>query len=138
MIVVGAVLIVAGGVTWFVVKDQLGAEKITVSDDAAHFAGEKVDGPLTAFAEANAIREHALTAGGGKTYAELPQDDPARSTVMTASFLRASLFTSVVSFGVAAFAVRHGDPHGDDRLCPATQLARLMQVSSRPAAVVTA
>ena len=33
---------------------------------------------------------------------ELPQDDPNRDSVMTASFLRASLFTSVVAFGVAA------------------------------------
>ena len=31
-----------------------------------------------------------------------------RDTVMTASFLRASLFTSVVSFGVAAFAAGVG------------------------------
>ena len=42
--------------------------------------------------------------GKGKTYAELPQDDPNRDTVMTASFLQASLFTSVVAFGVAAMA----------------------------------
>ena len=37
--------------------------------------------------------------------AELPQDDPTRETVMNGSFLRASLFTSVVSFGVAAMAM---------------------------------
>ena len=35
------------------------------------------------------------------TYAELDRDDPTRETVMDASFLRASLFTSVVAFGVA-------------------------------------
>jgi hypothetical protein len=39
------------------------------------------------------------TAPGGKTYAELAPDDPNRTTVMTASFLRASLFASVVSSG---------------------------------------
>jgi hypothetical protein len=54
------------------------------------------------------IKEHALDIGGGKTYAELPQDDPARDTVMTASFLRASLFTSVVAFGVAALVAGLG------------------------------
>ena len=43
-----------------------------------------------------------------KTYAELPQDDPNRNTVMTASFLQASLFTSVVAFGVAFMAVGMG------------------------------
>ena len=61
-------------------------------------------GPFSAYAEAEAINDHALAASGGLTYAELDQDDPTRETVMTASFLRASLFTSVVAFGVAFFA----------------------------------
>ena len=47
------------------------------------------------------VEHHALEASGGKTYAELDKDDPVRATMMNASFLRASLFTSVVSFGVA-------------------------------------
>ena len=108
VIAAGAILIVAGVMTWFVVRDQLADEKITVSDDADYFAGDEVDGPLTAFSQADTINHHALEASGGKTYAELDQDDPACQTVMTASFLRASLFTSVVSFGVAAFAAGIG------------------------------
>jgi len=104
VIVAGAVFAVAGVVTWFVVRDQLADENITVSDDADNFAGEPVDGPLTAYAQANTIERHGLEASDGLTYAELAQDDPRRDTVMTASFLRASLFTSVVAFGVAAFA----------------------------------
>jgi hypothetical protein len=75
-----------------------------VSDDADRFAGDDVDGPFTAYAQADVINDHALEETGGLTYAQLDQDDPRRDTVMTASFLRASLFTSVVSFGVAAFA----------------------------------
>jgi hypothetical protein len=104
VIVAGAVMSVAGLVTWFVVRDQLADENITVSDDADNFAGDPVDGPFTAYAEANTIERHALEASDGLTYAELPQDDPRRDTVMTASFLRSSLFTSVVAFGVAVFA----------------------------------
>jgi len=104
VIIAGVILIAAGAVTWFVVADQLGNEHIVVSDDASHFAGSDVQDPLTAYAQANTIRKHALEASGGKTYAQLAQDDPVRQTVMTASFLRVSLFTSVVSFGVAAFA----------------------------------
>src|SRR5262245_42464229 len=100
----GLILLVAGAFTWYVVRDQLSDEKITVSDDADHFAGDPVDGPLTAYAQADVINEHALEETDGLTYAQLDQDDPRRDTVMTASFLRASLFTSVVSFGVAAFA----------------------------------
>jgi hypothetical protein len=100
----GLILVVAGAFTWYVVRDQLSDEKITVSDDADHFGGDPVDGPLTAYAQADVINEHALEETGGLTYAQLDRDDPRRENVMTASFLRASLFTSVVSFGVAAFA----------------------------------
>src|SRR4051794_16734987 len=101
-IVVGIVAFVAGIVVYGVVRHELAAEKITVSADAPFLAGKDVKGPFTAYAEAMAISDHALEAGGGKTYAELPQDNPARQTVVTADFLQASLFTSVVAFGVAA------------------------------------
>ena len=100
----GVILLVAGALTWFVVRDQLSDEKITVSEDADHFGGEKVDGPFTAYAEADIINEHALDETDGLTYAQLERDDPRRETAVTASFLRASLYTSVVAFGVAAFA----------------------------------
>jgi hypothetical protein len=108
IMVAGVILLGAGIATWFTVRDQLSDEKITVSDDADHFAGDKVDGPFTAYEEAQTIEKHALAESGGQTYAQLPQDDPRRQTVMTASFLRASLFTSVVAFGVAALAAGLG------------------------------
>jgi hypothetical protein len=106
--VAGVIMIVAGVVTWFIVKRELKDEHITVSEDAKNFAGDPVDGPLTAYSQAMVIKEHALEIGGGKTYAELPQDDPKRATVQSAAFLRASLFTSVVSFGVAALVAGLG------------------------------
>lgn len=104
VIVAGAVLIATGIFTWFNVSNHLADENITVSDDAERFAGEQVDGPLTAYEQASVIDEHAREATGGKTYAELGREDPARQTAMTASFLRASLYTSVVAFGVALMA----------------------------------
>jgi hypothetical protein len=104
VIIMGIIFAVAGVVTWFAVRSQLAAENITVSDDAKYFSGDKVEGPFTAYVQADTINKHALEATGGKTYAELGQDDPARQTAMTASFLRASLYTSVVAFGVAALA----------------------------------
>ncbi len=108
VIVAGAIMSIAGVTTWFTVQGQLKNENIVVSEDADAFAGQEVAGPFTAYAEAALINKHAMEASGGKTYAELPRDDPNRQTVMTASFLRASLFTSVVSFGVAAMAVGLG------------------------------
>ena len=102
--VVGVIFAVAGVTTYILVANELAAEKITVSDDAAYFAGQSVNSPWTAYSEAETISKHALEATGGKTYAELDREDPLRETAMQASFLRASLFTSVVAFGVAALA----------------------------------
>ncbi|MEV0901904.1 aromatic ring-opening dioxygenase LigA [Actinoplanes sp. NPDC049802] len=108
LMLAGLIMVVAGATTWFTVQSQLADERITVSADAEWFAGEKIDGPLTAYSEAQIIEKHALKASGGKTYAELDKEDPVRATVMTGSFLRASLFTSVVSFGIAAMAAGLG------------------------------
>jgi hypothetical protein len=107
-IIAGMLMIVVAIIAWIAVTNQLRAENITIPDDAPVFAGEVVDGPIDAFVQAGVINMHALEASGGKTYAELDQDDPLRQTMMTASFLRASLFTSVVSYGVALFAAGVG------------------------------
>jgi hypothetical protein len=105
IILTGVVFAIAGVVTYSVVSSTLSDQQITVADDADNFAGEHIDQPWEAYAQANIIAKHAEGIAGGKTYAELPQDDPNRGTVMDASFLQASLFTSVVAFGVAAMAV---------------------------------
>ncbi len=106
--VAGALLLVGGAATWYTVSTQLADEHITVTDDASCQAGQEVNGPLEAYCMAEIINHHALSATGGKTYAELDREDPLRATAMNASFLRTSLFTSVVSFGVAAFAMGMG------------------------------
>jgi hypothetical protein len=103
--IAGLIFAVAGVVAYVAVQQTLSDQKIVVSDDADNFAGKDVNGPFTAYAQAMVIGKHAKDIANGKTYAELPQDDPNRDTVMTASFLQASLFTSVVAFGVAAMAV---------------------------------
>jgi hypothetical protein len=108
VIAAGLLLGASGAGTWAMVQSSLAAEKITVADDAARFAGEPVDGPLTAYYQADVIEHHALEASNGKTYAELDREDPVRAVVMNGSFLRASLFTSVVSFGIAAMAMGLG------------------------------
>jgi hypothetical protein len=107
-IIIGAVMIIAGAVTWGMVSTKLAAENITVSADAPMLAGAKVTGPLEAFVEADVINGHALKATGGKTYAQLDREDPLRATAMNGSFLRSSLFTSVIAFGVALFAIGVG------------------------------
>jgi hypothetical protein len=106
--IAGIVLIIAGGITWGSVSSKLAEQNITVSEDAANFAGQSVTSPWTAFAQADIIEHHALKATDGKTYAELEQDDPLREVAMNASFLRGSLFTSVVAFGVAALVMGLG------------------------------
>jgi ABC-type sugar transport system permease subunit len=103
-IVVGIIMAVAGVVTWIVVSNTLSDQKITVADDANCAAGDDVNGPISAYCQADIIDHHTLKITGGKTYAELDQEDPLRDTAMQSAFLQASLFTSVVAFGVAAMA----------------------------------
>lgn len=102
-IVAGAIFVVAGIFTWVVISNTLSGQKITTSEDAC-LANKQVKGPFTAYCQAKVIDKHTKNITGGKTYAELAQDDPNRDTAMTSSFLQASLFTSVVAFGVAAMA----------------------------------
>ena len=103
-IVVGIVMAVAGIATWVVVSNTLSEQKIVVADDANCLAGDEVNGPFSAFCQADVIDKHTKAITGGLTYSELDREDPNRATAMDSAFLQASLFTSVVAFGVAGMA----------------------------------
>ncbi|MBU6243775.1 MAG: hypothetical protein KGP12_01035 [Actinomycetales bacterium] len=107
VIVIGALMVLAGIWSFATVSTTLSAERITVSEDAC-MGGRSVADPVTAYCQASIIATHALEATGGKTYAELDREDPLRQVAMNGSFLRASLFTSVVSFGVSLMAIGVG------------------------------
>jgi len=139
IVIAGALMLVAGGVTWGLVSSQLRAESIVVApvtpESPGRLAGKPVAGPFTAYAQAAAINHHALDGAGGRTYAQIGNDAKAlkakleasglskaevaknpdvialaetRDSTMNGSFLRASLFTSVVAFGVAALVMGLG------------------------------
>lgn len=106
-IVLGVLLILGGAGTWWLVSDTLAQQNITTPEDAC-LPERQVDGPFTAYCQAQVIQEHTLEATGGQTYAELDRDDPRREVAMNASFLQASLFTSILAFGVSAMAIAVG------------------------------
>jgi hypothetical protein len=108
LLVLGLIFVIAGGATYVMVSQELSRANVTVAEDASFLAGDKVDGPFSAYSQAQIIDKHALESTGGKTYAELDREDPLRQVAMSASFLRASLFTSVVAFGVATMAMGIG------------------------------
>ncbi len=107
-VVLGIILILGGITTWIVVSNTLGEQNITVADDANCLAGDDVNGPLSAFCQADIIQQHTLESTGGLTYAELDREDPLRDVAMNSAFLQSSLFTSVVAFGVAGMAILMG------------------------------
>ncbi|HEY5882061.1 MAG TPA: hypothetical protein VIU11_24340 [Nakamurella sp.] len=107
-IVVGIVMVIAGIATWVVISNTLASQRITVAADADCAAGDDVNGPISAFCQAAVIDKHTLNITGGKTYSELDRDDPNRATAMNSAFLQASLFTSVVAFGVCLMAIGVG------------------------------
>jgi hypothetical protein len=106
-VVLGVLLIVGGIGTWVTVSSTLADQRIETPEDAC-LPGRDVRGPFTAYCQADIIDEHALAATDGMTYAELDREDPRRDMAMNASFLQASLFTSILAFGVAAMAMGMG------------------------------
>lgn len=106
-VVLGALMILGAVGTAVMVRSELADQNITIPDDGC-LAGHQVKGPFTAYCQAQIIEEHAREATGGLSFAELDREDPRRQVAMNASFLRASLFTSVLAFGVAAMAAAVG------------------------------
>lgn len=106
-IVLGVLMILGGGATWFLVSSMLGEQNITTPEDAC-LPERHVNGPFTAYCQADIIQQHTLESTDGLTYAELERDDPRRDVAMNSSFLQASLFTSVLAFGVSAMAIAMG------------------------------
>ncbi|GAA1397479.1 aromatic ring-opening dioxygenase LigA [Luteococcus peritonei] len=118
------VLLGSGAAAWAAITKQLKDQKITVHPDSARLGGRPVAGPMTAFEQANVVGQHAEHIGGGRTFAELSDEymgalaagDTARAeelagpreTVMQGNFVRASLFTSVLAYGVSALVVGLG------------------------------
>ena len=122
--VAGVLMLVCGAFAWGATSTQLASENITVANDAPAFAGSKVAGPLTAFYQAEAVKQHIRAASNGLTYAELvakmqeakdagdtatsEQLQTTRTMVETGNFVRASLLTSVMAFGVSALVMGAG------------------------------
>jgi len=107
-IALGVLLIIGSISTWILVSTTLADQRITTSDDAVCLPDTEVNGPFSAFCQARTIDRNVREITGGLTYAELPRDDERRATAQNASFLQASLFTSVLAFGVAAMAFGMG------------------------------
>ncbi|MDP3983525.1 MAG: aromatic ring-opening dioxygenase LigA [Acidimicrobiia bacterium] len=106
-LLLGVLLIVGGSATWVVVSTTLADQKIVTSDDAC-LPGRNVTDPFTAYCQARVIEKHTLEATEGLYYAQLDREDPRRQIAQTSSFLQASLFTSILAFGVAAMALAMG------------------------------
>ncbi len=116
-------------------KDEAITVSAVTPENPGSLAGKQVAGPFTAYAQANAIQHHALEGANNRTYAEIGADLTAlkdklkaagasdadiadnaevkaltatRTSTMNGTFLRTSLFTSVVAFGVAALVIGLG------------------------------
>ena len=107
-LILGILLIVGSIGTWTMVSTTLADQRITTPDDAVCLPDTDVNGPFSAFCQARTIDRNVLEITDGQTYAELDREDERRDTAQNASFLQASLFTSVLAFGVAAMAFGMG------------------------------
>ncbi|MCL1870790.1 MAG: aromatic ring-opening dioxygenase LigA [Promicromonosporaceae bacterium] len=60
-LIAGLLMIVVGGTVWGFAANQLGAQQITVPDDASFLAGSSVNNPFSALAQAEIIGHHQQT-----------------------------------------------------------------------------
>lgn len=121
-IAAGTVFTAVGVGAWTTVTRQLRDEKITVPGNAPMFAGKRVQDPATAYVEALVIKRNAERSAGGRTFADISDalrgvesgSDEERelrgqsAALSTAAALRTSLMTSVLAYGVSAFAAGLG------------------------------
>ena len=115
-IAAGSVFLAVGAGAWFAVTKQLRDEKITVPGNAPLLAGRRVQDPVTAYAQALAIKDNSERGAGGRTFAEVSaalrdvekgSEEEAElrkhsAALSTAASLRTSLMTSVLAYGVSA------------------------------------
>ena len=103
-IVAGLLMMVAGVVTWNIVTSQLKDERITVPADAAKEKGIDDLNSTDPAVQSKIEGDPELKALKG----ELAKYTVARNTNMNGAFLRSSLFSSVITYGVAALVVGLG------------------------------
>ena len=72
------------------------------------FQGQQVTGPLTAYVQADIINTTRSRPPTARPTPSSTRTTRCATPCMQASFLRASLFTSVVAYGVALFAAAMG------------------------------
>jgi hypothetical protein len=106
LIIAGILLLLAGIAAWIFTTIQLDAQHITVPTNQygglmTLFSESRVHNPLAALAQAGVIGQHSLVATEGRSFAQIPLDDPIRETALTAAFLQASLYNSVLAFGLS-------------------------------------
>lgn len=89
------------------VRDALLRENVTTSKDAS-IPEVRVDDVATAKSEAATIQMHVDKLTGGKTYAELPRDDPNRPVVLNSITLRTALNEAVMGLKVSDLVIGLG------------------------------
>ena len=108
VMVIGALMVIAGAVTYGQVSSTLADERITVSEDAC-LGGQSVYRPVRGLLRG---RHHRRSTPSRRPAARPTPSSTVRircaTVAMNGSFLRASLFTSVLAFGVSAMAIGVG------------------------------
>ena len=89
------------------VRAELLAENITTPADAS-IPNVRVQDARTALAQADVIEKHTMKATGGRTYAELDREDPARQVAYQGATLRTALLSSVLAWNVANLVIGLG------------------------------
>ena len=101
----GAFMVLRGMETRDLIREELRAEQIKTSGDAAR-PGVLVEDAETAQMQADVIKEHTLGTWG--PYSQLPRDDPRRAQFIDGVALRSALTMAVMGFGLTDLVIGAG------------------------------
>ncbi len=120
-VVGGLVVLFLGWHAYGTVHQSLVDERLEVADPAILLTYEDarapegvevptvlIDTEAEAEAQARVIRTHTMGITGGKTYAEMDREDPARATYITSLTLQTSLYLAEISLELSQFVIGVG------------------------------
>lgn len=104
----GAVILTLGVAGWGSWREELASQHIIVSQEGRFFPGQPVDGPLSAFSQAEVVQTHLLEETDGTPFAHVSENDPHKILSIESTVTRTYLLSAVMGFVMSGVAVLGG------------------------------
>ena len=108
IVTAGIVIFVSGVCGWTLLRSDLTSQQITVSDEGRFYPGQPVDGPFSAYAQAEVVQKGLLSSTVDHPFPTVDGEDDHYGAALRDTVLRSYLLMSVQGFAVSALTVLGG------------------------------